>query len=359
MRSDCCEALTGILLEQSARYPQMQLVDVVKLIYQSEFAGGHMIANEAASLRRLEEEWESVKLVSSKAHVFEELSGGLCRLNLAPILNSGIKPETVNSLFVLSANTHQGSVESFERKLAAFRQWCIDGLFAFDIGELDAYLRAYQAKGYPPVSHSEEYRSAYAPAYRVISSKFQPYFELLCRIDQLRAKEQTMNIAIDGNSGSGKTSLAHLLEQIYDCNVIHMDHFFLPVALRTEARLSEAGGNIDYDRFTCEVLSRLKSGRDFSYGIYDCTQGKITKQAHIPRKQLNIVEGVYSMHPKFIGHYTFKVLLQADAKTQSKRILERSGAALHQRFIKEWIPLENEYFAACKIKEQADLILPL
>ncbi len=347
------------MLEQYARYPQMQLVDVVKRMYQSEFAGGHMITDEAAALRRLEQEWSLLGQVSSYTSVFEELSGGICRLNLAPIINSGIAPATVNRLFVLSANSHQGCVESFERKLAAFRQWCVEGLFAFDIEELDDYLRDYKAKGYPPVSHSEEYRFAYAPAYRVISTKFQPYFELLCRIDQLRAMVQTINIAIDGNSGSGKTFLAHLLEQICDCNVIHMDHFFLPFALRNEARMSEAGGNIDYDRFSCEVLSGLESGTDFSYGIYDCTQGKITKQAHIPRKQLNIVEGVYSMHPKFIDHYTFKVFLQTDAKTQSKRILERNGSAMHQRFIQEWIPLENKYFAACKIAEQADLMISL
>lgn len=359
MPSGRYEALKGILLKQYALYPEMQLVDVIKLIYQSEFAGGHMIADEAAALRRLEEEWASLRPTSSQPPAFEELSDGICRLNLAPILDSGIAPATVNRLFVLSANSHQGDLESFERKLGAFRRWCLEGLFPWDTEELDAYLLDYEASGYPAVSHSGSYRFAYAPAYRVICDKFRPFLELFCQIDQLRAQETNVSIAIDGNSGAGKTSLARTLEQVYDCNVIHMDDFFLSLSLRTEARLSEPGGNIDYDRFSLEVLGGLESGQEFSYGIYDCAQGKIVKEVHVPSKQLNIVEGVYSMHPKFVDHYTFRVLLQTDAEVQSERILHRNGAALHQRFMQEWIPLENKYFAAYKIAEQADLILSL
>ena len=34
-----------ILLEHFHRYPQMQLQDAVKLLYQSEFGGGHMITS--------------------------------------------------------------------------------------------------------------------------------------------------------------------------------------------------------------------------------------------------------------------------------------------------------------------------
>lgn len=359
MPSGRYEALKGILLKQYALYPEMHLVDVIKLIYQSEFAGGHMISDEAASLHRLQEEWATLKPTSSQLPACEELGDGICRLNLAPILDSGIAPATINRMFVLSANSHQGNLESFEGKLSAFRQWCVDGLFPWDIKELDIYLLDYKASGYPAVSHSGSYRFAYAPAYRVICSKFRPFLELFCQIDQLRAKGTNVSIAIDGNSGAGKTSLARTLEQVYDCNIIHMDDFFLPLSLRTEARLSEPGGNIDYDRFSCEVLAGLENGRDFTYGIYDCAQGKIVKQVQVTTKQLNIIEGVYSMHPQFVTHYALKVFLQTDAKTQSERILQRNGAPLHQRFMQEWIPLENRYFTVCKIPEQADLILSL
>ncbi|HHW99273.1 MAG TPA: hypothetical protein GX738_06555 [Firmicutes bacterium] len=351
--------LKGVLLKQYALYPQMQLTDAVKLIYQSEFAGGHMISDEQTSLRRLQEEWA---LVASQGAtypcpVFEDLSDGLCRLNLVPIVGSGILPSTVNRLFVLTANGHHGNMENFAHKLAAFRKWCAEGLFPWAMAEVDAYLSEYRSKGYPAVSHSGIYRSAYAPGYRVVSSKFRPYFELLVQIDSLTAKYPRVNVAIDGPCASGKTSLAQLLAQIYDCNVIAMDHFFLPPTLRTEGRLAEPGGNVDYDRFVAEVLAGLEKGEKFSYGIYDCTQGKIVEQRRMPSKQLNIIEGVYSMHPKFGDPYQLKVFMQVDPLAQSERILQRNGAKMHRRFLSEWIPLENKYFATYNVAQQADLIL--
>ena len=44
-----------ILLAHLKQYPQMQLQDVVKLLYQSEFGGGHMITSHEKSLERLKE----------------------------------------------------------------------------------------------------------------------------------------------------------------------------------------------------------------------------------------------------------------------------------------------------------------
>ena len=42
-------------------YPEMQIQDMVKLIFQNEFAGGHFISNEQKSLYRLLDEYEAVR----------------------------------------------------------------------------------------------------------------------------------------------------------------------------------------------------------------------------------------------------------------------------------------------------------
>lgn len=49
-------------------------------------------------------------------------------------------------------------------------------------------------------------------------------------------------LAIDGRCATGKTSLAAHLTGLYDCNVIHMDHFFLHPEQRTIKRLKQAAG---------------------------------------------------------------------------------------------------------------------
>ena len=73
--------------------------------------------------------------------------------------------------------------------------------------------------------------------------------EILMRINELITQKEQVIVAIDGNCTAGKTTLAGKLAEIYDCNVLHMDDFFLRAEQRTPERYAEVGGNVDYERF--------------------------------------------------------------------------------------------------------------
>ena len=163
------------------------------------------------------------------------------------------------------------------------------------------------------------------------------------QIDTLLEEKNFVLVAIDGKCTSGKTTLADKLAEIYDCNVFHMDDFFLRPEQRTPERFAEVGGNVDYERFQEEVLLPLKSGKAFSYRPFDCGTFELTDPVAITPKKLNIIEGTYSHHPYFGNPYDLKILLTVDEETQRRRILERP-AFLHKRFFEEWIPMENQYF---------------
>ena len=60
--------LETILFAHAGRYPQMEPTDAVKLIYQNEFGGGHLIRDEDAALRYLRQEYETVVKDSSLLH---------------------------------------------------------------------------------------------------------------------------------------------------------------------------------------------------------------------------------------------------------------------------------------------------
>ena len=77
-------------------------------------------------------------------------------------------------------------------------------------------------------------------------------------LDELLKSRQHILVAIDGNCTAGKSTLASLLEKEYDCNVFHMDDFFLRPEQRTPDRFAQVGGNVDYERFFEEVLIPLK-----------------------------------------------------------------------------------------------------
>ncbi|NLC45113.1 MAG: uridine kinase [Clostridiales bacterium] len=175
----------------------------------------------------------------------------------------------------------------------------------------------------------------------------------------MRSESDQLNVAIDGNSGTGKSSLANLLENVYDCNLFHMDDFFLTPDLRTEERLNEAGGNVDYLRFYNEVIKGLESGKEFSYRKFDCQLLEFIPADPVRPKKLNIVEGSYSMHPQLIDHYDLKIFLELNEDEQKQRILARNGLMMHERFINEWIPMEEKYFKELGIKEKCDLIISI
>ena len=69
------------------------------------------------------------------------------------------------------------------------------------------------------------------------------------KIDELLTQKDMVIVAIDGKCTSGKTTLASKLTEIYDCNVFHMDDFFLRPEQRTPERFVEVGGNGDRRKF--------------------------------------------------------------------------------------------------------------
>ena len=176
------------------------------------------------------------------------------------------------------------------------------------------------------------------------------------QINMLLEEKNFVIVAIDGKCTSGKTTLASQLAEIYDCNVFHMDDFFLRPEQRTPERFAEVGGNVDYERFHEEVLLPLKSGKAFSYRPFDCSTFTLAAPVTVAPKKLNVIEGTYSHHPYFGNPYDLKILLIVDEETQRKRILERP-AFLHKRFFEEWIPMENRYFEAFRISDRSEIIL--
>ena len=175
-------------------------------------------------------------------------------------------------------------------------------------------------------------------------------------VQQLLSEKETIIVAIDGNCTSGKTTLASQLAANYDCNIFHIDDFFLRPEQRTPERFSETGGNVDYERFWEEVLIPLKSGKPFSYRPFDCGTFQLTDPVSVMPKKLNIVEGTYSLHPYFRDVYDLKIRLTISPELQRQRVLERPEF-LQQRFFEEWIPMENLYFEGFAISEKCHIIL--
>ena len=96
------------------RYPLSEPRDFLKLAYQSEFGGGHMIPSRGKALLRLQEEISATEQTGSI--VLEDI-GGYCRLYLSAHKLGGLRAETVNGLFCYTAAHAHGTMQGFEEKL--------------------------------------------------------------------------------------------------------------------------------------------------------------------------------------------------------------------------------------------------
>lgn len=185
----------------------------------------------------------------------------------------------------------------------------------------------------------------------VCIERFAPAIEEIRKLQNENEKGKTLLIGIDGMCAAGKTTLGFYLQSIFECNLFHMDDFFLRNHQRTKERLKEVGGNVDYERFLLEVIRPVQKKQSVLYRPYSCSTGKIENEVKIPYKRLNIVEGSYSLHPYFQEVYNLKIFLEISKEEQVRRVTERNGVQMLPRFLEEWIPKENDYFEKYQISE--------
>ncbi|MCL2169933.1 MAG: hypothetical protein FWB74_07905 [Defluviitaleaceae bacterium] len=181
--------------------------------------------------------------------------------------------------------------------------------------------------------------------------------EMILMIDTALAKQKRVIVAIDGDAAAGKTSLSHKLAAHYNCQVIHMDDFFLPPKLRTPKRMEEAGGNVDYERFKTEVLTPMLEGKPFSFRAFDCGAMEFADEITIRPFDVVIVEGSYSLHPALNHAYDIKVFMEVEKDEQMRRVRKRNGAAMAEKFEKSWIPMEKRYHKAFEIKKMCHVVI--
>ena len=165
--------MKSILLAHAKKYPRMEPTDAVKLIFQNEFGGGHLIRDEEACLQYLRKEYE-ITMQDPTLPLLEEIGNDMVRVRLAALDAHGYTVQALGQAFLRSAARHRGNLDSFRNKLSVLQELTLKGDMPFSLDSLTRYLAEYEQAGFPPVSHSEIYRNAYRPAYRIVCKAFLP-----------------------------------------------------------------------------------------------------------------------------------------------------------------------------------------
>ena len=346
------EKTRRMITDHCEKYPGLTLQDLFKFLYQSSFGCEHLLGHRNDVVEYLEAEYRGGGR-RTKNEV-EPLDGDYSRVHLG-VMRDGLCARTFGTLFFLSAKHEEDAVASLREKLAVTQEMILEETLPFSEIEFTAAARLWKKKGFPPLHHSETFRALYRPSYRLVSNGLVPFLPLFTAIDKALAVGQ-VTLAVEGGAASGKSTLAELLRRVYGCSVIHVDDYFLRPEQRTPERLSEIGGNFDRERFLDEVALPLSRGEDMRVRRFDCGTMTLGEPAEVKRSRLTVVEGVYSMHPELSHLYNLSVFLDVPAEVQAERIAERNSPETVHRFAEEWIPKENAYFEAMRVKERCTLV---
>ena len=157
-KTACEEMIRKQLADQKKRRPHMTEDDVVKFVFQGMLGVGHLIASPEAAQARLEQEYREAEADETEP-LLEQISTDWFRLNLRPARALRITAEEIAEAVFESARTHP---LPFTRQNV--RLFCMEA----EPGErMKLASEKVLNPGWLP-SHSDTYRAAYHPAYRVL-----------------------------------------------------------------------------------------------------------------------------------------------------------------------------------------------
>ena len=161
-KSRTAEEIKKILREQRETRPLMREEDTVKLIFQGMLGVGHLISSSEAALARLHQEVSLLEPDDSEP-LSERISPQWFRLNLRPAKARGIAETAIARMLTESAKAPP---------LPFTRQDVYDLCLKLDSSERMKEAAEKLTDEHWLPSHSQIYREAYRPAYRVLHASF-------------------------------------------------------------------------------------------------------------------------------------------------------------------------------------------
>lgn len=157
-----------------ARYPEIGLADVYKLLHQAALGPAHAV-DALAARDRLEA--EAATLGPGPDEPVTDIvspDGRLARIHVRPYVAAGLSLASLADAFGETAGTWPASFDKLAKFCGCLGDLAQAGGIPFTRADVVDYMRAREADGWPAVKHSDRYRAAYAPAYRVVDIDLLP-----------------------------------------------------------------------------------------------------------------------------------------------------------------------------------------
>ena len=165
-------------------------------------------------------------------------------------------------------------------------------------------------------------------------------------------------VAIDGKSGTGKSTLAAQLQQRIQASIIEGDDFFAGGVIILESPASEmAEICIDWRSQRDVVRTLLSRGAvsyfPFDWNAFDGTKSSVSKR--VQSEPFVILEGVYSARPELLDLVNYSLLIEAPEDLRISRLMHREVEI--GSWERQWHRAEDWYFENRSCRRDFDAVL--
>ncbi len=186
---------------------------------------------------------------------------------------------------------------------------------------------------------------------------------------RLANRNRPIVAALDGGSGSGKSTVALLIAEELGAALIQGDDFFAADIsdaewdLRTpEARAADA---IDWRRLRAEALEPLLAGKSAKWHAFDFEAGARPDGSYAMRTDfvecepnaVIVLDGAYSTRPELADLIDFPVLIDAPVDVRHERLAAREDKKFLDSWHARWDAAEEYYFTHVRAKPSFDFVV--